>query len=52
MVAKRKAVDRERLELDYRTGLHTFKEMSATHGLTGPRIVSVQRWHLEFPIGA
>jgi len=41
MVAKRKAVDRERLELDYRAGLHTFKEMAATHGLSGPRIKQI-----------
>lgn len=41
MVAKRKAVDRERLELDYRAGLHTFKEMAAAHGLSGPRIKQI-----------
>lgn len=40
-MAERKVVDRERLELDYRTGLHTFKEMSATHGISGPRIKQI-----------
>lgn len=40
-MAERKVVDRERLELDYRTGLHTFKEMSVTHGISGPRIKQI-----------
>lgn len=40
-MAERKVIDRERLEMDYRTGLHTFKEMSATHGISGPRIKQI-----------
>jgi hypothetical protein len=40
-MADRKIADRELLELDYRTGLHTFKEMSATHGISGPRIKQI-----------
>lgn len=40
-MAERKIIDRGCLELDYRTGLHTFKEMSATHGISGPRIKQI-----------
>lgn len=40
-MAERKVIDRERLEMDYRTGLHTFKEMSAIHGISGPRIKQI-----------
>lgn len=40
-MAERKVIDRERLEMDYRTGLHTFREMSATHGISGPRIKQI-----------
>ncbi len=41
MAAKRKVVDREKLELDYRAGLHTFREMAEVHGLSGPRIKQI-----------
>ena len=41
MVARRKVVDRERLELDYRAGLHTFRQMAETHGISGPRIKQI-----------
>jgi hypothetical protein len=41
MAAKRKVVDRERMELDYRTGILTFREMAAAHGLSAPRIKQI-----------
>lgn len=41
MAAKRKVGDLEKLELDYRAGLHTFREMAETHGISGPRIKQI-----------
>jgi len=40
-MAERKVADLEKLELDYRTGLRTFREMARTHGISGPRIKQI-----------
>jgi hypothetical protein len=47
MVAKRKSVDRERLELDYRAGIKTFREMATDHGISAPRVKQIateEKW--------
>ena len=41
MAAKRKSVDRERLELDYRAGIKTFREMAADHEISAPRVKQI-----------
>jgi hypothetical protein len=41
MAAKRKIIDREKLELDYRAGIKTFREMAADHGLSAARIKQI-----------
>lgn len=41
MAAKRKIIDREKLELDFRAGIKTFREMSAIHGLSAARIKQI-----------
>lgn len=41
MAAKRKIVDREKLELDFRAGIKTYREMSALHGLSPARIKQI-----------
>lgn len=50
MAAKRKIIDREKLELDYRAGILTFREMATKHGLSGPRIKQIadeEKWERD-----
>lgn len=50
MGAKRKLIDREKLELDYRAGIKTFRQMSVDHGLAASRIKQIadeEKWERD-----